>query len=346
MAAPRDVLTDLLSASQAEALESAGRATWRASIAALEAALSRAPALSGVSGALLMPEEIAGQFDARHLAAPLEISSNQDQSAIGYIVVGTREAAAFFGSQADDPTDEEQQTLVIASTVLGHVLEAINRDVLGDSVTQLTLSLDDLAANVGADLLSGMEDAAFVLKGSLGGEDALTVTLVLPGTFLEIAAAGLPEMSEVEQPPAPPVSKEPPDLPFTLTADELDAAALVDAPREAGGGGREPTPISRARFAPLPEPPQRETRAGMDLLAGLQMNVSVELGRTELTVADVLGLGPGSVIELNKLAGEPVDILVNDRLIARGEVVVVDENFGVRVVEVVRRGAEVEERVG
>jgi flagellar motor switch protein FliN/FliY len=84
----------------------------------------------------------------------------------------------------------------------------------------------------------------------------------------------------------------------------------------------------------------------MDLLAGLQMNVSVELGRTELTVADVLGLGPGSVIELNKLAGEPVDILVNDRLIARGEVVVVDENFGVRVVEVVRRGAEVEERVG
>jgi flagellar motor switch protein FliN/FliY len=153
-------------------------------------------------------------------------------------------------------------------------------------------------------------------------------------------------MSEVEQPPAPPVSKEPLDLPFTLTADELDAAALVDAPREAGGGGREPTPISRARFAPLPEPPQRETRAGMDLLAGLQMNVSVELGRTELTVADVLGLGPGSVIELNKLAGEPVDILVNDRLIARGEVVVVDENFGVRVVEVVRRGAEVEERVG
>ncbi len=84
----------------------------------------------------------------------------------------------------------------------------------------------------------------------------------------------------------------------------------------------------------------------MDLLAGLQMNVSVELGRTELTVSEVLGLGPGSVIELDRLAGEPVDILVNDRLIARGEVVVVDENFGVRVVEVVRRGGEAEERVG
>jgi flagellar motor switch protein FliN/FliY len=65
-----------------------------------------------------------------------------------------------------------------------------------------------------------------------------------------------------------------------------------------------------------------------------------------LTVAEVLGLGPGSVVELDRLAGEPVDILVNDRLIARGEVVVVDENFGIRVVEVVRRGNDGEERAG
>jgi flagellar motor switch protein FliN/FliY len=87
-------------------------------------------------------------------------------------------------------------------------------------------------------------------------------------------------------------------------------------------------------------------RSRIDLLAGLEMNVSVELGRTELTVQEVLGLGPGSVIELDRLAGEPVDILVNDKVIARGEVVVVDENFGVRIVEVVRRGAESEERTG
>jgi flagellar motor switch protein FliN/FliY len=100
----------------------------------------------------------------------------------------------------------------------------------------------------------------------------------------------------------------------------------------------------RARFTPLPDPEPAASRSGIDLLAGLQMNVTVELGRTELTVSDVLGLGPGSVIELDRLAGEPVDIMVNDRLVARGEVVVVDENFGVRVVEVVRR-AETEERV-
>ena len=64
------------------------------------------------------------------------------------------------------------------------------------------------------------------------------------------------------------------------------------------------------------------------------MSVTVELGRSSLSVEEVLALGPGSVVELDKLAGEPVDVLVNGRLIARGEVVVVDENFGVRVTEI------------
>jgi flagellar motor switch protein FliN/FliY len=93
----------------------------------------------------------------------------------------------------------------------------------------------------------------------------------------------------------------------------------------------------RAQFGPLTPAAGGFAPSNIDLLAGLEMNVSVELGRTDLTVAEVLAMGPGSVVELDRLAGEPVDILVNDRLIARGEVVVVDENFGVRVVEVLRR---------
>lgn len=72
----------------------------------------------------------------------------------------------------------------------------------------------------------------------------------------------------------------------------------------------------------------------MDLLFDVQLQLSVELGRTSIPVKEILQLGPGSIVELDKLAGEPVDILVNGKLIARGEVVVVDENFGVRVTEV------------
>ena len=75
--------------------------------------------------------------------------------------------------------------------------------------------------------------------------------------------------------------------------------------------------------------------ANLELLLDVNLRMTVQLGKQELAVKDVLSLGNGSVIELDKLATDPVDILVNDRLIARGEVVVVDENFGVRVTKIV-----------
>lgn len=74
----------------------------------------------------------------------------------------------------------------------------------------------------------------------------------------------------------------------------------------------------------------------MTLLMDVQMTMTVELGRTKMYIKDILGLGEGSIIELDKLAGEPVDLLVNGKLIAKGEVVVIDENFGVRVTDIVK----------
>lgn len=73
----------------------------------------------------------------------------------------------------------------------------------------------------------------------------------------------------------------------------------------------------------------------LELLLDVQMALTVELGRTKKYVKEILSLGEGSIIELDKLAGEPVDLLVNGKLIARGEVVVIDENFGVRVTDIV-----------
>jgi flagellar motor switch protein FliN/FliY len=71
------------------------------------------------------------------------------------------------------------------------------------------------------------------------------------------------------------------------------------------------------------------------MLLDIPLQVTVELGRTQRSVKDILELSQGSIIELDKLAGEPVDILVNRKLIAKGEVVVIDENFGVRVTEII-----------
>jgi len=74
--------------------------------------------------------------------------------------------------------------------------------------------------------------------------------------------------------------------------------------------------------------------ASIDLLRDVDLNVKIELGRSRMLVEDVLKLGEGSVVELDKLAGDPVDVFVNDRLVARGEVLVLNDNFCVRVNEI------------
>jgi flagellar motor switch protein FliN/FliY len=81
-------------------------------------------------------------------------------------------------------------------------------------------------------------------------------------------------------------------------------------------------------------------RGGLDMLHDVEMEVSAELGRTRMSVRELLSLIPGAIIELDRAAGSPADLLVNGRLIARGEVVVIDENFGIRITEIISPGSE------
>lgn len=87
-------------------------------------------------------------------------------------------------------------------------------------------------------------------------------------------------------------------------------------------------------FPPLPGEAEGQATAGIDLLLDVPLEISVELGRTQRPIRDVLALVPGSVIELDGLAGEPIDVLVNGRRIARAEVVVVDERFAIRITDI------------
>lgn len=92
-------------------------------------------------------------------------------------------------------------------------------------------------------------------------------------------------------------------------------------------------PVQFANFQSAPYPQVDENN--LNLLMDIPLKVTVELGRTQKQIKDILEMSQGSIIELDKLAGEPVDILVNHKLIAKGEVVVIDENFGVRVTDIV-----------
>jgi flagellar motor switch protein FliN/FliY len=103
--------------------------------------------------------------------------------------------------------------------------------------------------------------------------------------------------------------------------------------------------LTPAADASKPEPIQdhvaaaprekKEKISSMEILLDIPLEISAELGRTRMIISDLLQLGQGSVIELNKLAGEPLEILVNQKLIARGEVVVVNEKFGIRLTDII-----------
>jgi len=101
------------------------------------------------------------------------------------------------------------------------------------------------------------------------------------------------------------------------------------------------TVVSEAEPEPAPQPPtpppppreKEENLGNLELLLDIPLEITAELGRSRMIINDLLQLGQGSVIELNKLAGEPLEILVNQKLIARGEVVVVNEKFGTTKIE-------------
>lgn len=102
-----------------------------------------------------------------------------------------------------------------------------------------------------------------------------------------------------------------------------------------------PVEVQQASFQPLRDTAVRQTPKNIDLIMDVPLEISVVLGRTKKNIKDILNLGTGSLIELDKLAEEPVEILVNGKRVAYGEVVVVDENFGVRITSIVSNAERV-----
>ncbi|MFT3686093.1 MAG: flagellar motor switch protein FliN [Phycisphaerales bacterium] len=146
--------------------------------------------------------------------------------------------------------------------------------------------------------------------------------------------------------PAPTPSAATPSVPNP--ASEPDEVALAAAQaaiamaRQANDLPATPAPSttpSAATFPSFDNIPSMRMPEGMDLLSDVNLNVKIELGRTKMLLEDVLKLGEGTVVELDKLAGDPVDIYVNDRPVARGEVLVLNDNFCVRISEILNKDA-------
>lgn len=171
-------------------------------------------------------------------------------------------------------------------------------------------------------------------------ESAKNMIALLMGTNMEESGAeAVLEMSEPEPPvqPAPAATSPPPTEP---KAPEINQT-WVQTTREP-----EPSPVRKGQtytvqpvqFANLEEVPNVSTPQNIGLIMDVPLDVTVELGKTHKTIKEILELHQGAIIQLNKMAGEPVDLLVNGKLIAKGEVVVIDENYGIRITAIISPG--------
>lgn len=164
--------------------------------------------------------------------------------------------------------------------------------------------------------------------------------------FVDVASDAMPQQQQAEPVPAQTVQAQPTAQPTAQPAPQQPMPQPVDMNAQQSMGGMQQMytmpsqdiniqPAQFQSFAPMqnlggvaPE--------NIDLIMDVPLEVTVELGRTSKSIKEILDFSPGTIIELDKLAGEPVDVLVNGKFVAKGEVVVIEESFGIRVTEIIK----------
>lgn len=180
---------------------------------------------------------------------------------------------------------------------------------------------------------------------SSGGPDAASLAALRAAELALAELSGAAPTSPAAATPAPgpaPTSASTPAPAAAAGAEQFDFASMAAGMQQAAASAPKPAPPNSSPFT-LPAFQTGGTAAApraIDLLADVNLNVKIELGRTRMLVEDVLRLSEGAVVELDKLAGDPVDVYVNDRHVARGEVLVLNDNFCVRINEIVTSAQE------
>lgn len=191
------------------------------------------------------------------------------------------------------------------------------RLIVGDLIDSNMMQLIPLgfAKELVADLLSGTAEEQSAAKQ----EAAATSTVELPTRDAFKSEDGHQAQEPIRKPEVQKKQTQPTESQYLGNAFDQERAAI----EQATFSEFEPAPLSQ------------NEQNNLDMLLDIPLKVTVELGKTKKTIRDILDLSQGSIVELDKLAGEPVDILVNGKLIAEGEVIVIEENFGVRVTDII-----------
>ncbi|GGD68296.1 flagellar motor switch phosphatase FliY [Paenibacillus nasutitermitis] len=360
-------LDKYLNPMEQDALGEIGNITFGSAATALSTLLGKKVDITTPEVSLIRRSQLDDEFPKPHVAVSVHYVDGFQ--GINSLVIKTKDAqiiADLMLGGEGNPAEEALNEIHISA-----VQEAMNQ-MMGSSATSMS-TIFNRFVNIsppGIDILNisngeGVEqlppDDTFIkiaFRLTIGDLIDSTIMQLLPIPFakemVDTLMGGVGEQAPVEAAPAPsapyvePVQQpvyaapEPSPAPMAPQAGQVPPAAQQYAappqngPQTYGGMPNRNVNVQPVQFANFQGSPYIQPEdSNLNLLLDIPLKVTVELGRTQKQIKDILELSQGSIIELDKLAGEPVDILVNNKLIAKGEVVVIDENFGVRVTDIV-----------
>ena len=352
------IVDDHLSPIEQDALGEVGNISFGSSATALSALLGQKVDITTPSISMINRNRLEEEFPHPYVAVKVEYTIGL--TGMNLLVIKQSDAAIIadlmLGGDGLNPKPE------LSEIQLSAVQEAMNQ-MMGSAATSMstifnqkvdisppTIDLMNISQNEGTDNIP-LDDLLVKISFRLRIGELIDSNLMqlLPLNFSKkVVKSLMGEADELSGTTAPPVSQPAPVAqsaqPIQQPVQQASQQPMYEQPimyeqpvyqQPMYAAPQQQVNVQQAQFTNFESANITQSEArNLNMLLDIPLQVTVELGRTKRSVKEILDLSSGSIIELDKLAGEPVDILVNSRLIAKGEVVVIDENFGVRITDI------------
>lgn len=337
-------LGDYLTEMEEDVLGEIGNISFGSAATALSTILNQKVDITTPTVSLVNKGNLEKEFPIPYVSILVKYTEGFQGSNV--LMIKTSDASVIanlmMGGDGSNPSED------IGEMELSAVQEAMNQ-MMGSSATSMSTVFDrkidisppsielmDVTADVGTKALPNQDlmfKISFRLK--IGKLIDSSIMQIVPMDFAKTLVDLLLHKSNNE----PVTTSEVPEESYQPTPSAQMNTNPIDQPTQSSEKPRKPqSPVQTVEFTNFDEQPEFNGRSqNIDLLMDIPLQVSVELGNTKKTIKEVLELSPGSILELDKLAGEPVDVLINQKYVAKGEVVVIDENFGVRITEILNQ---------
>lgn len=337
--------TPQLSSIQKDALGEIGNISYGTASTALSQLLNKRVDINTPSVFLTTERELRKQYPNPYVLIKVDYKNGLTGGNI--LIMKMKDAAVIADLMMGNDGSNVKETL--DQMELSAVAEAMNQ-MAGNAATSLSTlfqkrievdppqitivdfsNQDSQMNGIGMDEPLASVSFKLLIEGLVDSE----VMLIIPYEFAIELVDSLMNQSAAEPAPAQPAK---PSNTTKQSQKKASYAAPMAAATAESAYRPQPKPqvmVQPAQFAPIGNNKPTKEPGNIGLILDVPLQVTVELGSTRMKIKDILELGLGSVIELDKLAGDPVDIFVNGKLIAKGEVVVIDENFGIKVTDIV-----------